>query len=69
MLSVVPTGLVIVLAVVMCAAGIRGFGRLWSSFDALDAIERPQDVAAVQGILPMEGGVGERPTPPDGYLG
>ncbi len=68
-LSVVPTGLVIVLAVVMCAAGIRGFGRLWSSFDALDAIERPQDVAAVQGILPMEGGVGERPTPPDGYLG
>ena len=68
-LSVVPTGLVIVLAVVMCAAGIRGFGRLWSSSDALDAIERPQDVAAVQGILPMEGGVGERPTPPDGYLG
>lgn len=68
-LSVVPTGLVIVLAVVMCAAGIRGFGRLWSSSDALDAIERTQDVAAVQGIPPVEGEVGERPTPPDGYLG
>lgn len=69
LLSVVPTGLVIVLAAVMCAAGIRGFGRLWSSFDALDAIEEPQDVAAVQGILPVEGEVGDRPTPPDGYLG
>ena len=69
LLSVVPTGLVIVLAAVMCAAGIRGFGRLWSSFDALDAIERPQDVAAVPGILPVEGEVGGRPTPPDGYLG
>lgn len=69
LLSVVPTGLVIVLAAVMCAAGIREFGRLWSSSDALDAIERPQDVAAVQGILPVEGGVGDRPTPPDGYLG
>ena len=68
-LSVVPTGLVIVLAAVMCAAGIRGFGRLWSSFDALDAIERPQDVGAVQDILPVEGEVGDRPTPPDGYLG
>lgn len=68
-LSVVPTGLVIVLAAVVCAAGIRGFGRLWSSSDALDAIERTQDVAAVQGILPVEGEVGERPTPPDGYLG
>ncbi len=69
LLSVVPTGLVIVLAAVVCAAGIRGFGRLWSSSDALDAIERTQDVAAVQGILPVEGEVGERPTPPDGYLG
>lgn len=69
LLSVVPTGLVIVLAAVMCAAGIREFGRLWSSSDVLDAIERPQDVAAVQGILPVEGGVGDRPTPPDGYLG
>ena len=69
LLSVVPTGLVIVLAAVMCAAGIREFGRLWSSSDALDAIERPQDVAAVQGILPVEGGVGDRPTPPDGSLG
>lgn len=69
LLSVVPTGLVIVLAAVMCAAGIREFGRLWSSSDALDAIERPQDVAAVQGILPVEGGVGDRPTPHDGYLG
>lgn len=69
LLSVVPTGLVIVLAAVMCAAGIREFGRLWSSSDALDAIERPQDVAAVQGILPVEGEVGDRPTPPDGYLG
>lgn len=69
LLSVVPTGLVIVLAAVMCAAGIRGFGRLWSSSDALDAIERPQDVTAVQGILPVEGEVGDRPTPPDGYLG
>ncbi len=37
LLSVVPTGLVIVLAAVMCAAGIREFGRLWSSSDALDA--------------------------------
>ena len=61
--------LVIVLAAVMCAAGIREFGRLWSSSDVLDAIERPQDVAAVQGILPVEGEVGDRPTPPDGYLG
>lgn len=69
LLSVVPTGLVIVLAAVMCAAGIREFGRLWSSSDVLDAIERPQDVAAVQGILPVEGEVGDRPTPPDGYLG
>lgn len=69
LLSVVPTGLVIVLAAVMCAAGIRGFGRLWSSSDALDAIERPQDVAAVPGILPVEGEGGDRPTPPDGYLG
>ena len=69
LLSVVPTGLVIVLAAVMCAVGIREFGRLWSSSDALDAIERPQDVAAVQGILPVEGEVGDRPTPPDGYLG
>ena len=69
LLSVVPTGFVIVLAAVMCAAGIREFGRLWSSSDVLDAIERPQDVAAVQGILPVEGEVGDRPTPPDGYLG
>lgn len=69
LLSVVPTGLVIVLAAVMCAAGIREFGRLWSSSNVLDAIERPQDVAAVQGILPVEGEVGDRPTPPDGYLG
>ncbi|MBS6416214.1 MAG: CPBP family intramembrane metalloprotease [Collinsella intestinalis] len=69
LLSVVPTGLVIVLAAVMCAAGIREFGRLWSSSDALGAIERPQDVAAVQGILPVEGEVGDRPTPTDGYLG
>lgn len=69
LLNVVPTGLVIVLAAVMCAAGIREFGRLWSSSDVLDAIERPQDVAAVQGILPVEGEVGDRPTPPDGYLG
>lgn len=69
LLSVVPTGLVIVLAAVMCAAGIREFGRLWSSSDVLDAIERPQDVAAVQGILPVEGEVRDRPTPPDGYLG
>lgn len=69
LLSVVPTGLIIVLAAVMCAAGIREFGRLWSSSDVLDAIERPQDVAAVQGILPVEGEVGDRPTPPDGYLG
>ena len=56
LLSVVPTGLVIVFAAVMFALGIRGFGRLWSSSDALDSIERPQDVAAVQGILPVEGG-------------
>lgn len=69
LLSVVPTGLVIVLAAVMCTVGIREFGRLWSSSDALDAIERPQDVAAVQGILPVEGEVGDRPTPTDGYLG
>lgn len=69
LLSVVPTGLVIVFAAVMFALGIRGFGRLWSSSDALDSIERPQDVAAVQGILPVEGEVGDRPTPPDGYLG
>lgn len=69
LLSVVPTGLVVVFAAVMCALGIREFGRLWSSSDALDAIERPQDVAAVQGILPVEGEVGNRPTPPDGYLG
>lgn len=69
LLSVVPTGLVIVFAAVMFALGIRGFGRLWSSSDALDVIERPQDVAAVQGILPVEGEVGDRPTPPDGYLG
>ena len=69
LLSVVPTGLVIVSAAVMFALGIRGFGRLWSSSDALDSIERPQDVAAVQGILPVEGEVGDRPTPPDGYLG
>lgn len=69
LLSVVPTGLVVVFAAVMCALGIREFGRLWSSSDALDAIERPQDVAAVQGILPVEGEVGDRPTPPDGYLG
>lgn len=69
LLSAVPTGLVIVFAAVMFALGIRGFGRLWSSSDALDVIERPQDVAAVQGILPVEGEVGDRPTPPDGYLG
>lgn len=69
LLIVVPTGLVIVFAAVMFALGIRGFGRLWSSSDALDVIERPQDVAAVQGILPVEGEVGDRPTPPDGYLG
>ena len=69
LLSVVPTGLVIVFAAVMFALGIREFGRLWSSSDALDSIERPQDVAAVQGILPVEGEVGDRPTPPDGYLG
>lgn len=69
LLSVVPTGLVIVFAAVMFALGIRGFGRLWSSSDALDSIERPQDVAVVQGILPVEGEVGDRPTPPDGYLG
>lgn len=69
LLSVVPTGLVIVFAAVMFALGIRGFGRLWSSSDVLDSIERPQDVAAVQGILPVEGEVGDRPTPPDGYLG
>lgn len=69
LLSVVPTGLVIVFAAVMSALGIRKFGRLWSSSDALDSIERPQDVAAVQGILPVEGEVGDRPTPPDGYLG
>ena len=69
LLSVVPTGLVIVFAAVMFALGIRGFGRLWSSSDALDSIERPQDVAAVQGILPVEGEVGDCPTPPDGYLG
>ena len=69
LLSAVPTGLVIVFAAVMFALGIRGFGRLWSSSDVLDSIERPQDVAAVQGILPVEGEVGDRPTPPDGYLG
>ena len=65
LLSVVPTGLVIVFAAVMFALGIRGFGRLWSSSDVLDSIERPQDVAAVQGILPVEGEVGDRPTPPE----
>lgn len=59
----------VVFAAVMFALGIREFGRLWSSSDALDSIERPQDVAAVQGILPVEGEVGDRPTPPDGYLG
>ncbi|VWM00893.1 CAAX protease self-immunity [Collinsella intestinalis] len=69
LLSAVPTGLVIVFAAVMFALGIRGFGRLWISSDVLDSIERPQDVAAVQGILPVEGEVGDRPTPPDGYLG
>lgn len=69
LLSVVPTGLVIVFAAVMFALGIREFGRLWSSSDALDSIERPQDVAAVQGILPVEGEVGDRPASLDGYLG
>lgn len=69
LLSVVPTGLVIVFAAVMFALGIREFGRLWSSSDTLDSIERPQDVAAVQGILPVEGEVGDRPTSLDGYLG
>lgn len=69
LLSAVPTGLVIVFAAVMFALGIRGFGRLWSSSDVLDSIERPQDVAAVQGILPVEGEVGDRPTSLDGYLG
>ena len=69
LLSVVPTGFVIVGTGLLCMAGIREFGRLWSSSDALDAIERPQDVAAVQGILPVECEVGDRPTPPDGYLG
>ena len=62
LLSAVPTGLVIVFAAVMFALGM-GVRRLWSSSDVLDSIERPQDVAAVQGILPVEGEVGDRPTP------
>ena len=69
LVSVMPAGFVTVAAAVLCVAGIREFGRLWSSSDALDAIEGPQDVAAVQGILPVEGEGGDRPTPPDGYLG
>lgn len=43
LVGVMPAGFVMVATAVLCVAGIREFGRLWSSSDALDAIERPQD--------------------------
>ena len=43
LVGVMPAGFVMVATAVLCVAGIREFGRLWSSSDALDAIERLQD--------------------------
>ena len=66
LLSVVPTGLVVVFAAVMFALGIRGFGRLWSSSDALDVIERRRMWRRYRAFCPWRARSGtDRPRPTD----